>query len=89
MLADPAPVYRGCSRARVEGLSWTTDFELVRGFANGHRGIPVPKPVVAKANICKDGIFAIFRSRAESEIVLDPDELFGIKIMPLMVAKAA
>src|SRR3954465_13852995 len=32
-------VYRGCSRARVRGLAWTTNRAIAARFALGHRGI--------------------------------------------------
>jgi hypothetical protein len=85
MLTDPMLVYRGCSRERVYGLSWTTDIDVARVFAGGHRSL-VPDPVVAEANIYKRHIFAIFGDRKESEILLNSDWLVDIKISPFKVA---
>jgi hypothetical protein len=45
------PVYRGCSRDRVGGISWTTDPGVARRFAHGHRGISVADPVIVKGEI--------------------------------------
>jgi hypothetical protein len=44
-------VYRGCSRSRVTGLSWTTNSMTALGFALGHGDVVVPNPVVAVASI--------------------------------------
>lgn len=79
-LPDPVTVYRGCSRERIDGLSWTVDLEVARGFARGHRFIPVPDPVVAKSTIGKAHIFAVFNTRKEGEVLLDPDELADMEV---------
>jgi hypothetical protein len=44
----PVRIYRGCSRPRVRGVSWTMDRKVAEGFARGHRGIRVPDAVVAE-----------------------------------------
>jgi hypothetical protein len=72
-------VFRGCSEERIQGVSWTTDAAVARGFARGHRGISPPKPVVARARIPKSGIFTVLVDREEAEIVLNPSELIKIK----------
>ncbi|MGE5158766.1 MAG: hypothetical protein ACM3OF_11535 [Gemmatimonas sp.] len=46
-------VYRGCSRHRVAGIAWTLDRAVAKGFARGHRLIPVSDPVVASATIAR------------------------------------
>lgn len=74
-LPDRVVVLRGCSQERVRGLSWTTDYDVAEGFAKGHRGKRVPCPVMAKAVVPKEAIFAVFTDRSESEIVLDPRRL--------------
>ena len=38
-LPDPVTIFRGCSRPRVRGVSWTTDKAVAEAFACGHRGI--------------------------------------------------
>lgn len=68
-------IYRGGSRQRVRGLSWTTDIKIARGFAHGHRGIRVPDPVVATARIPNEAIFTVFVDRNESEVLVDPGRL--------------
>ena len=35
---DDLIVFRGCSRQRVRGISWTTDRRVAKKFAVGHRG---------------------------------------------------
>jgi hypothetical protein len=74
-LPDQIEVFRGCSRSRVRGISWTVDRSVAEGFARGHRYIRVPEPVVARAVIPKLTIFAALAERNEGEILLDPRRL--------------
>ena len=71
-LPDPVTIFRGCSRPRVRGVSWTTDKAVAEAFACGHRGIRVPDPVLAEALVPKEAVFAAFVGREESELVIDP-----------------
>jgi hypothetical protein len=58
---------------RIEGaISWTTDKEIARTFACGHRGIRNPDPVIAVATIVKADIFAATNERRESEVLCLP-----------------
>jgi len=68
-------VFRGCSTERINGLSWTTDAAVARGFAYGHRGILVPEPVLVTAKVEKKNIFAVITDRAENEVLCDPQIL--------------
>ena len=79
-LPDSVIVYRGCSRERVNGLSWTTDKAISEGFARGHRGIKVPNAVVATGIIPKDKILAVFVDRKESEILANPADFEGLTV---------
>jgi hypothetical protein len=63
-------VYRGCSRNRSRGLSWTLSANVAFGFARGHRGIRVPDPVIASAVVSKNSVLAVFAERSESEILI-------------------
>jgi hypothetical protein len=65
-------VYRGCSAPRLRGMSWTSDLDVARRFAKGHRGIPVPEAAVFRAKVRKDSIFTVILDRGESEVVLSP-----------------
>lgn len=73
-------VWRGCSRERVRAVSWTLDKEVAAGFARGHRGISVPNPVLASAEIPKTAIFFLAHERQELEVVLDPRKLRSVFI---------
>lgn len=76
---DRLTVYRGASRARIAAVSWTTDLEVARRFASGHRGIGVPDPVIAMAEISGDEVFWATDDRNESEILCLPSAwtIFG------------
>lgn len=64
-LPDVVTVYRGGSRERVRGLSWTTDRAVGESFARGHRGIRVPDPVVATATVRKGHHYGVPVSRRD------------------------
>lgn len=71
-------VWRGCSRERVLSAAWTTDKTVAEEFARGHRGIVVPDPVLASAEIHKTAIYFVENEREEQEVVLDPSELRSV-----------
>jgi hypothetical protein len=81
-LADPVPVWRGCQRGRERGLSWTTDQQVAREFAQGKRCIN-ENPTLVNAAIPKPHIFGIHVDRSESEISLDPRRLRRLKAVPV------
>ena len=74
-LPDTVPIYRGCSKERVRGISWTTDRTVAKSFASGHRGVAVPNASLAHAIIPKGAVFCVFTDRQESEVLIDPDRL--------------
>lgn len=76
-------VWRGCSRERVLSVAWTLDRAVAEEFARGHRGITVPAPVLASAEIHKTAIYFVENERDEQEVVLDPSELRCIVIRDL------
>jgi hypothetical protein len=71
-------VFRGCSRTRVNGLSWSIDPVKAMEFAVGHRSIPVPDPVLVTAKIKRKDIFAVMTERGESEIICAPSKILSI-----------
>lgn len=68
-------VYRGASRARIAGLSWTTNPVVAWRFARGHRGIRAPDPVVATGTISKSDILWATDCRNECEILGEPRDI--------------
>jgi len=66
----------------VRGLSWTTDLEVARGFAAGKRGVN-RHPTLASAVIPKEHVLALFLSRQEQEVIVDPRRLRQLKTQPL------
>jgi hypothetical protein len=72
------PIFRGCSREHINGLSWTTDAAVAKGFAYGHRGIPIPEPVLVTAKVMRRDIFAVITGRAENEVVCSPSQILRI-----------
>jgi hypothetical protein len=81
-LPELVTVFRGCSRARVRGLSWSLNRSVAATFARGHRNIRVPDPVIARATVRKPAIFALLTDRGEDEIVLNWRRLRAIEIEP-------
>jgi hypothetical protein len=72
------PVWRGCERGRVRGLSWTSDRMVAEGFALGKR-CRNAHPTLIHAEIPKQHIFGVFLDRKESELALDPRRLRKIR----------
>lgn len=75
-LPETIRIYRGCSRRRIRGLSWTTRREVAEEFARGHRNIETPQPVIARASILKNsGVFTAIADRDEGELIVWPQLL--------------
>ncbi len=85
-LPDLIRAYRGCSRSRVNGISWTTDRQVAAAFARGHRGIRVPDPVIAAAIIPKAAVVTVFTDRKESELIVKPDCLIELTVSAFELA---
>ena len=68
-------IYRGCSISRVYGFSWTADRKIAESFAQGHRGIIVPDPVIASFRIPKTRALGYYTDRMESEVLVDPSDV--------------
>jgi hypothetical protein len=82
-------VYRGCSRNRVRGFSWTIDRQIGIGFSTGHRGIKVPNPVICSAMIKKCDVFSASVDREEQELVVDYKKLLNLRVVSVHdIAKA-
>ena len=64
-LPNTVEVFRGCSRYRVRGVSWTTE----RAFAESFPHWRLPDWVVAAAVIPKDEIFFVNTDWKENEVV--------------------
>jgi hypothetical protein len=77
-------VLRGCSLSKLRGLSWTTSTGVAATFAKGHRGIPVPDPVIISAFAPTDALFFVSIDREESELVLDPRRLRAVKYLRVL-----
>jgi hypothetical protein len=67
----------------VRGIAWTTDLDVARSFAHGHRNIGVPDPILASAVIPRETVFSVAIDRNEAEIVLDPRRLRSLSILDL------
>jgi hypothetical protein len=78
-LPQVVTLYRGCSRQRAAGISWTTEGKIAMQFARGHRQISVPEPVIVTAEVGKNDIFAVFTDRDEKEIVCAPSRILKIE----------
>ena len=65
-----AIIYRGQSKRAPLGLSWTTCRDVAASFAEGHRGIKNPEPVIYSMEVTAKQIAFVTNDREESEIVL-------------------
>lgn len=77
-LDDPVTVYRGVTQYNSENIrafSWTIDYDKAEWFAHRFN----EEGTVYAAQIYKKHIFALFNSRNEAEVILDPQYLRGIE----------
>lgn len=74
-LPDRITIYRGCDKSRVKAVSWTTNPEVAKAFARGHRGIRRPNPVLMTARVWRRNVITAFQDRDESEVIIDPASL--------------
>jgi hypothetical protein len=74
------PVFGGCSRSKVHGISWTKDRQIAESFASGHRHIPVPDAVIASTLVPASATFIFIDGRKEAEVLLDPTLLTNVEI---------
>ncbi len=63
-------VYRGQNAGSPSGLSWTLDCKVARSFANGHRNIRNPNPVVLELKVTREQVAFVCDDRDEAEVVL-------------------
>lgn len=81
-LPDEVTVYRGCSVNKANSLSWTTDPELARWFANrfNFKSDYFDKDCcVVTGTIRKADIFAVILERDEITLICDPAKVKGKK----------
>lgn len=79
-LPDRITIYRGCHMDRMMGLAWTTDRSTALTYARGHRQIAVPDPILVSATVAKTAILGAYQDRQESEILVDPLNLKGLRV---------
>ena len=76
-LDDIVTIYRGVTSYNAENvraLSWTLDYEKAKWFAHRFSG----DGTVYEAQIKREDILALFNSRNESEVIVDPKNLTEI-----------
>ncbi|OJW27641.1 MAG: hypothetical protein BGO49_23115 [Planctomycetales bacterium 71-10] len=79
-LPDVLTIYRGYGLPKCrKGWSWTTDPEKARWFADRFAAIDEVKPKVVRGTCRKADVIAYFTRRNESEVVIDPKDIEGIK----------
>lgn len=76
-LPETLEIWRGCSRGREHGLSWTVSRHIALSFTKGHRGIPVPNPVLLRAKVAKSKILFATNDREEEEVLVDFGDIGG------------
>ena len=79
-LPDVVTVYRGCPVNKANSLSWTTDPELARWFANrfNFKSDGFDKDCcVVTGTIRKTDIFAVILERGEITLICDPAKVKG------------
>ena len=65
-------VYRGTTPAIWRRMSWTTDLERAKWFADRLGLFGFPDTIIATATIPPRHVLALFNDRQESEVVVNP-----------------
>jgi hypothetical protein len=81
-MADEIRIYRGYSApgGKRRGWAWTTDSHRATWFAERNARIHrASEPVVVSALVKKADVIAYFTRRSESEIVVNPKHVYGVK----------
>jgi len=71
-LPNPFVAFRGCSKARVIGLSWTTSESVAKEFARGRHGRAISNPCLVTASVPKSAVFGVYMNGEEAELVINP-----------------
>jgi len=82
---NPLTVYRGETTVNTPtGIAWTLDLEIAKKFARG-AGIRVGniKGYVLEAHVMRKDVLGYLTERGESEVVCDPNTLFGKRMKGL------
>lgn len=82
-LANPVPVFRGCSKRNIRGMAWTTDKGVAEFFAREGRFSRPYNPVIASAVVEKAQVFFILTDREESRVILDPYRVKRLRLEPI------
>lgn len=69
-LPERFPAFRGQDKEKPVGLAWTLDRNVAQVFAEGHRGLLNPQPIVIEAMLLKTNVALLLTGRKEAEIVL-------------------
>jgi hypothetical protein len=70
-LPNPFIAFRGCSKARVLGVSWTTNKAIAEQFARGD-GTTLRYASLVTASVPKSAVFGVYKSDEEAELVINP-----------------
>ena len=70
-LPDTITLYRGQNTEDLDGISWTTDYEMAKRFANRHKMFIKDVEVgILKIDVSKSDIKAYTNSRNEKECII-------------------
>lgn len=72
-------IYRGALGGRVRGLSWTTDLERARWFAERIKLLGRTDAAVVAAEVHPRHVLATFDGRQEAEVVVKPRGLRNLR----------
>jgi hypothetical protein len=83
-LPDVIEVFRGVGHGdAAEGLSWTTNRDKAEWFARRFPGMEGRTPLMVSGTVSKADVLAHFLGRNEFEIVVFPDRVNDLTVVPL------
>src|SRR5262249_30095411 len=85
---DGFTIFRGQSRSRPTGISWTMRRETAERFAFDSR-YPRREPVILRGYVVREDVLGYFIGREEEEVIVDPTRLTERSEVPPLVPRAA
>lgn len=83
LLDDEILVYRGyCRDGTPHGWSWTTDHLIALFFARRY-AFDLDEQHLVVGRVRKADVIAYTQARGESEVIVDPEKVYGIEEVPL------
>lgn len=72
-------IFRGCDPDALDGMSWTTDYDLAYRFAHRRRS----EPVLLTGRVARSDVLAYTDARSEAEVIVRPETVRDVEATEL------